>query len=260
MRQFLKPIFCGNGSYSAFQIEALKDRVESGVSVLSGMQQSGLQGTKPDSDYEVSIDEKHLRDVIEDVAAALGFQVELKGRLDHDVRLQNMAHADPDDQYVVKAFSRDKNTWTTLNEFYWGASKLHMPKELASRLPWSSPRMNHETATMLLNHLTKNQTANTVGHDCDICYAIFPCNSLERPRKEGAFEVKLMFEGQNAEKIKMAELQGLIEKAISYYIEEMDGGDGTFAEFHLDEFRFDVKVKETEAQNAQVQHGSVGGI
>lgn len=67
MRKFKQRIFCGSGQLSNWKIGQLRDRLEEGITILSGLQQGG----------DPSICDK-LEDVVRDIAAALlGQQITL---------------------------------------------------------------------------------------------------------------------------------------------------------------------------------------
>jgi hypothetical protein len=219
MRQFKSPIFFGMGNHSAFEMEALKDRVDGAFSTLSGLQQGGLQGSDPDSDCEIALGEQDIKDVIADVAAALGYNIEIKEEVDRNAG-NNMEQADPEDQYVVKAFNRERNIWSTINlmDSCWREILSNLPADLRQIVLEESPRMTRKSADALIEYLTKSYKQYTLDHNDRICYAIFPCNSLDRPKLEAAFDVRLKIESPQAKKIQPGELKAVIDKAISYEV------------------------------------------
>lgn len=80
MRQFFGLIFHGAGEVSAIQQRGLLKRVEEGCILSSGMQ----QGPCDESDSE------ELRDVVRDVAAAFGYEIDFTGKTLYPPNPSNM--------------------------------------------------------------------------------------------------------------------------------------------------------------------------
>jgi len=80
MRQFEHLLFLGNGAVSAHEAQRLHDRLNEGLSLSGGLQQSN-QG-EPEDEGERAHLEAELQDVVRDLAAALlGREIAFEERL-----------------------------------------------------------------------------------------------------------------------------------------------------------------------------------
>lgn len=77
-RMFDKMIFLGNGEHSAEKCKKLHERLNYALMMLEGMQQDGLQGSRPDTEKEKLAARGELRDAAQDIVTALGFNVKVK--------------------------------------------------------------------------------------------------------------------------------------------------------------------------------------
>jgi len=233
MRQFTARILNSN----IFETEALKDRVESAVGLLSCF---GGEYQRPE-DRDVIL--KNISDVVEDVAAALGLSVKVYGKLvnivDGKVDVPqgvNVKQYDPEDKYVVKCYNRQKMMWTTLSSEHWqnSDSKLQLPR--------TGCVMTLAMAANFMNQLTDFGKKNCNFESDPIVYAVFPCNSIDRPKYEDSFNVKIKIEGANAEKIEGDKLRKFIEDAINHYIDEFEAPIFTSPTIDGTELSYSVKV------------------
>ena len=103
MRQFIRMIFLGNGVLSRFETKGLHDRLDDGFDWLCGMQQQC-------TNEEFKRDEQRIKDVVLDVAAAFGYEIEFKGECIFipTKNIQNMKEPSDIDLYVIRVFENEK--------------------------------------------------------------------------------------------------------------------------------------------------------